>query len=52
MKILVLPGDGIGPEITRATLDVLRAADTALSVGLEFETQQIGLASLDRKSVV
>jgi 3-isopropylmalate dehydrogenase len=46
MKILVLPGDGIGPEITRATLDVLRAADAALSVGLEFETQQIGLASL------
>ena len=46
MKILVLPGDGIGPEITRATLDVLRAADAALTVGLEFETQQIGLASL------
>src|ERR1700753_1521038 len=46
MKILVLPGDGIGPEITRATLDVLRAADTALSVGLEFETREIGLASL------
>jgi len=46
MKILVLPGDGIGPEITRATLDVLRAADAALSVGLEFETRDIGLASL------
>ena len=46
MKILVLPGDGIGPEITRATLDVLRAADAALSLGLEFETHDIGLASL------
>ena len=46
MKILVLPGDGIGPEITRATLDVLRAADAALAVGLEFETREIGLASL------
>ena len=46
MKILVLPGDGIGPEITRATLDVLRAADAALSLGLEFETREIGLASL------
>ncbi len=46
MQILVLPGDGIGPEITRATLDVLRAADAALSLGLEFETKEIGLASL------
>ena len=46
MKILVLPGDGIGPEITRATLDVLRAADAVSSLGLEFETRDIGLASL------
>jgi len=46
MKILVLPGDGIGPEITRATLDVLRAADVALSIGLQFETREIGLTSL------
>jgi len=46
MKILVLPGDGIGPEITRATLEVLRAADAALSLGLEFETREIGLAAL------
>ena len=46
MKILVLPGDGIGPEITRATLDVLRAADAALSLDLEFETRDIGLAAL------
>ena len=46
MRILVLPGDGIGPEITRATLDVLRAADAALSLGLEFETREIGLAAL------
>ncbi|HEY2403306.1 MAG TPA: isocitrate/isopropylmalate dehydrogenase family protein [Steroidobacteraceae bacterium] len=42
MKILVLPGDGIGPEITRATLEVLGA----LPVDLEFEIRDIGLASL------
>ena len=42
MKILVLPGDGIGPEITHATLQVLGA----LPVDLEFETRDIGLASL------
>jgi isocitrate/isopropylmalate dehydrogenase len=42
MKILVLAGDGIGPEITHATLQVL----DALPVDLEFETRDIGLASL------
>ncbi|HEU0096636.1 MAG TPA: isocitrate/isopropylmalate family dehydrogenase, partial [Rhizomicrobium sp.] len=46
MKILVLPGDGIGPEITKSTLDVLHAADAALSLGLSFESQDIGLTSL------
>jgi 3-isopropylmalate dehydrogenase len=46
MKILILPGDGIGPEITRATLDVLRAVNAAQSLGLEFEIREIGLASL------
>jgi 3-isopropylmalate dehydrogenase len=46
MKILVLPGDGIGPEITRVALDVLQAADAALRLGLEFETHDIGLATL------
>jgi isocitrate/isopropylmalate dehydrogenase len=46
MKILVLPGDGIGPEITRATLEVLQVADTAFSLDLEFETHDIGLTTL------
>ena len=46
MKILVLPGDGIGPEITSATLDVLGIVDGMLGLGLEFETHEIGLASL------
>ncbi len=46
MKILVLPGDGIGPEITRATLEVLRAADAAFNIGLKFETHDIGLVTL------
>lgn len=46
MKVLVLPGDGIGPEITRATLDVLHAADDVFALGLEFETREIGLVTL------
>lgn len=46
MDILVLPGDGIGPEITDATLTVLRAADSAFGLDLNFDIHQIGLASL------
>jgi 3-isopropylmalate dehydrogenase len=45
-RFLVLPGDGIGPEITEATLAVLRAADARHGLDLSFETQQIGLATL------
>jgi 3-isopropylmalate dehydrogenase len=46
MEILVLPGDGIGPEITAATLGVLQAVDRMLDLGLRFETRDIGLVSL------
>ena len=46
MKILVLPGDGIGPEITAATLRVLDEVNRLLALGLEFESRDIGLASL------
>ena len=46
MKILVLPGDGIGPEITDATLGVLTTTDKLLNLGLQFETRDIGLKSL------
>ncbi|MFI4964499.1 MAG: isocitrate/isopropylmalate dehydrogenase family protein [Caulobacterales bacterium] len=46
MQILTLPGDGIGPEITEATVAVLKAADAALGLGLRFEGADIGLASL------
>lgn len=46
MRILVLPGDGIGPEITAATLAVLHGADARLGLGLAFETMDIGLKAL------
>jgi len=42
LHILVLEGDGIGPEITAATLAVLRAADAKFSLGLAFEKADIG----------
>ena len=46
MRILVLPGDGIGPEITAATLEVLAAVDRSMDLGLDIEIAGIGLASL------
>ncbi len=44
--LLALPGDGIGPEITPATLSVLAAADTRYGLGIEVEVMDIGLAAL------
>jgi len=46
LNLLVLPGDGIGPEITAAALDVLKAVDARVGIGFEFATQSIGLESL------
>jgi len=43
MKLLILPGDGIGPEITKATLAVLDAANRKFRLGLEYEHRPIGL---------
>jgi 3-isopropylmalate dehydrogenase len=45
MKLLVLAGDGIGPEITDATLAVLRAADRRFRLSLAFEQMEIGWAA-------
>jgi 3-isopropylmalate dehydrogenase len=44
--LLVLPGDGIGPEIVAATIDVLRAVDRLCGLDLAFEQASIGFASL------
>jgi isocitrate/isopropylmalate dehydrogenase len=44
--LVVMEGDGIGPEITAATLDVLRAADRMFGLGLTFTPVTIGHAAL------
>jgi 3-isopropylmalate dehydrogenase len=46
MQIVLLPGDGIGPEITSATVDVLRAASDVFGLELEFIEEVTGKASL------
>jgi 3-isopropylmalate dehydrogenase len=46
MHLLVLPGDGIGPEITAATLAVLRATSDRFDLGLRIEEAATGHAGL------
>lgn len=48
MDILVLPGDGIGPEITEATLAVLHAVEQRFGLGLAFEQQEVGWPAYER----
>ena len=43
--ITVIPGDGIGPEVTDATLTVLKAA----GADLEYDMQQAGLIALQEQ---
>ncbi len=45
MKLVVLPGDGIGPEICAVTVSILKKLD----LGLTFEEHEVGLASLKRE---
>lgn len=44
MRLAVLPGDDIGPEITDATLAVLRAADEKFGLGLTLDVHEVGMA--------
>jgi isocitrate/isopropylmalate dehydrogenase len=45
IRILVLEGDGIGPEISAATLTVLQAAARAFDLSLSFDAAAIGWAA-------
>lgn len=47
VKLLTLPGDGIGPEITAATETVLAAADRRFGLDLSIERREIGFAALE-----
>jgi isocitrate/isopropylmalate dehydrogenase len=46
--LVVMPGDGIGPEITAAALHVLHEVDRLLSLGLSFEEVPIGFEALQK----
>lgn len=44
MKIALLPGDDIGPEISDATRLVLERVDDLFKLGLEFDVHEVGMA--------
>jgi 3-isopropylmalate dehydrogenase len=46
LQLLVMEGDGIGPEITAATLQVLDATAQAFGLSFAFDKAAIGFASL------
>lgn len=46
-RLLLLPGDGIGPEIVAATERVLEAASAAHGLGLALERAEVGFAALE-----
>lgn len=48
MKLLILPGDGIGPEIMAATRLVLDTVQARFELPLEIEEDEVGFPSLER----
>src|SRR5438105_1073942 len=47
VRLAVMAGDGIGPEITAATMTVLREADRLLQLDLVLDEVPVGLAALE-----
>ena len=47
-KIIVIPGDGIGQEITKSAVEVLKKIDSKFNIGLEFETRDAGGTSYEK----
>lgn len=50
-KILVLPGDGIGPEIIAEAVKVLNLANEKYNLGLETVEGELGGAAIDKHGV-
>jgi 3-isopropylmalate dehydrogenase len=50
-KIAVIPGDGIGPELTEATLHVLNAVQDRFSIGLDLNETEAGDECLKKRGV-
>ena len=51
MKIAVIPGDGIGPEIIKQAYKVLNKVSEAYNIKFEFEEADMGGAAIDKYGV-
>jgi isocitrate/isopropylmalate dehydrogenase len=49
INILALEGDGIGPEIMEATLDVVDFLNQELQLDIQFTKELVGFKSLKSK---
>ena len=47
-KIIVIPGDGIGQEITASAVKVLRKVDEKFNIGLQFDYRDAGGTSYEK----
>lgn len=50
-RIAVLPGDGIGPEVTREAVNVIRKVASLFHLGFEMKEALVGGASFERHGV-
>ncbi|RLG99753.1 3-isopropylmalate dehydrogenase [Candidatus Bathyarchaeota archaeon] len=50
-KVALIPGDGIGPELTEATLKVLKAVDTCYGLDLNIVQVEAGDSCFERRGV-
>ncbi|MEH2172754.1 isocitrate/isopropylmalate dehydrogenase family protein [Nostoc sp.] len=48
MELLILPGDGIGPEITATVISCIKALDKRFSLNLQLQIEEVGLARLQK----
>jgi 3-isopropylmalate dehydrogenase len=51
LKITLLPGDGIGPEVVSAAVDVMKVAAEKFNITLAFNEQLIGGCSYEKNGV-
>ena len=50
-KVALIPGDGIGPELTETTLTVMNAVQKKIGIKLEFIELEAGDSCLERRGV-
>ena len=50
-RVAVLPGDGIGPEVTAQAVKILKAVEEAIGLTFRFQTGLIGGSALEATAV-